>query len=162
MHATTRRLAGLSRQQAPESTPLSVDETRSPSISIAEDSYGKDRRKRLRRARLVGFALCIPLWVLSVVPLAREFTDGREAAALVLVFLAVAAFSLAAAVALRWVYVLLTGRRFWSPWLFPLAALVAIVGYTVQSAGEEDVSFESALGGVVRNVADNRPGSPRG
>jgi hypothetical protein len=120
-----------------------------------DDAYGEDRRARLRRGRLVGFALCIPLWVLSAVPLAREFTDGRQGAGLLLVFLAVAAFSLAVAVAIRGVYVLSRKRRFWSPWLFPLAALVAIVGYTVQSAGEEEVPFSAAASAQARAGADS-------
>jgi hypothetical protein len=136
---------------------------RSRHTSVVEDSYLKDRSARLRRGRLIGFALCIPLWGLSVAPLAREFTDGRDAAGQVLVVLAVAAFSLAVAVAIRGVYVLVTRRRFWSPWLFPLAAFVAIAGYTVQSAGEEAPSFESARAGI-NDKADQRSSmaAPRG
>jgi hypothetical protein len=147
MDATTRRPPGLTGREAAKPA-LEVDRTRSRRLPVVEDSYVKDRRDRLRRGRLVGFALCIPLWGLSVVPLAREFTDGHKGAGLVLVVLAVAAFSLAVAVAIRGVYIVLTRRRFWSPWLFALAALVAIAGYTVQSAGAEDVSFESAPAGV--------------
>jgi cation transport ATPase len=149
MHSTAPRPVGLSQQEA--------DQTRSNHLSVVEqDSYGEERTKRLRRGRLVGFALCIPLWALSVVPLAREFTDGRSGAALVLVFLAAAAFSLAVAVAIRGVYVLLMRRRFWSPWLFPLAAFVAIAGYTVQSAGAEDITFEGAPAGVLEEMAEEK------
>ena len=160
MDATARRPAGLTRHKAAEPA-VEIDQTRSRHISVFEDSYVKDRRNRLRRGRLVGFAVCVPLWGLSVVPLAREFTDGREGAGLVLVVLAVAAFSLAVAVAIRGVYVVLTRRRFWSPWLFPLAAFVAIAGYTVQSAGDEDAAFESALAGV-SELAGERSDAPRG
>jgi len=70
--------------------------------------------------------------------------DGREGMKLVLVYLVVGALSLAVAVAIRAVYVVLMKRKLWSPWLFPLAALVAIVGYTVQSAGEEPVVLTAA------------------
>jgi hypothetical protein len=155
-------------------TPLSADpsprsaraadapaQTRTHYTSLVEGSYAEDRRKRLRRGRLAGFALCLPLWGLSVIPLAREFTDGREGAGLVLVFLAVAAFSLAVAVTIRGVYVLLMGRRFWSPWLFPLAAFVAIAGHTVQSAGEEDVAFDSALAVVLSDHRADGGGAAR-
>jgi predicted membrane metal-binding protein len=62
--------------------------------------------------------------------------DGRESADAVLVYLAVGAISLGVAAVIRGGYVLLRKRRFWSPWLFVVAAVVAIVGYTVQSAGE--------------------------
>jgi len=109
------------------------------------DSYAADRRSRLRRGRLVGFAVGVPLWVVSTVPLARESMDGREGADRVLVYLGVAALSLGVAAVIRGVYVMVMKRRFWSPWLFPLAALVAIIGYTVQSAGEEEVPFSAAL-----------------
>ena len=65
------------------------------------------------------FSVAIPLWVLSVVPLAREIADGREGAAVVLAYLAVGAVSLGIAVAIRGVYVLLTRKRkFWSPLVF--------------------------------------------
>lgn len=133
---------------------LVAEKARAPRISLVQDDYAADQRKRLRRGRIVGFALCIPLWMLSVLPLAREFTDGREGAGLVLVFLAVAAFSIAVAVGIRGVYVLLMRRRFWSPWLFPIAAFVAIVGYTVQSAGQEETPFESTRATESREVSD--------
>lgn len=152
MHATARRTADLSGQRADEPT-LEVNQPRSDHAPIAGDSYADDRRKRLRRGRLAGFALCIPLWVLGAVPLAREVTDGRAGTDLLVAFLAVGVLSLAVAAAVRGVYVLLTRRRFWSPWLFPFAAFVAIAGYTVQSAGEQ-VPVEGALVGVLGDVAD--------
>jgi hypothetical protein len=100
-------------------------------------TYEEDRRRRLRRGRLVGFSMCVPLWALGVIPLARESIDGRESADAVLVYLAVGAISLGVAAVIRGGYVLLRKRQFWSPWVFLVAAVVAIVGYTVQSAGEE-------------------------
>jgi hypothetical protein len=105
--------------------------------SADDDTYVEDRRRRLLRGRLVGFWVCVPLWLLSLVPLARESTDGREGAALVAVYVVVGAITLGVAAVIRGVYVMLSEKRFWSPWLFVLAALVAVVGYTVQSAGEE-------------------------
>ena len=98
-------------------------------------SYAEDRSTRRRRARLIRFIVFIPVWMLGVVPLAREIIDGG--ANVVLVYLAVGAASLGVAAAIRGVYVSLTKRPFWSPWVFPIAALLAIAGYSVQSAGEE-------------------------
>lgn len=100
-------------------------------------TYEEDRRTRLRRLRLAGFSVCVPLWALGVIPLARESMDGRAGADAVLVYLAVGAITLGVAAVIRGGYVLLRRRQFWSPWVFLLAAVVAIVGYTVQSAGEE-------------------------
>ena len=68
-------------------------------------SYAEDQRTRRRRGRLVRFAIFIPLWVLGVIPLAREISDGRE---VVLAYLAVGAVSIGIVFALRGVYVLLT------------------------------------------------------
>ena len=105
--------------------------------------YWDDDRRRRLRGRLVGFSVCIPLWLLSLVPLARESMDGREGAAAVAVYLAVGAVSLGVAAVIRGIYVLLKERQFWSPWVFLIAALVAIVGYAVQSAGEEAIPIAS-------------------
>lgn len=150
MDATTR---GSADSSPPSARPaVALAQTRTRDTSLVEDSYAEDRRKHIRRGRIAGLALCLSLWALSVIPLAREFTDGREPAGLVLVFLAAAAFSLAVAATIRAVYLLLMGRGFWSPWLFLLAAFVAIAGYTVQSAGGEDVSFDGALAGVPSDV----------
>lgn len=109
---------------------------------VNAQSYWEDRKRRLRRGRLVGFAICVPLWVLSMVPLASESMEGREA---VLVYLTVGAFSLGVAAAIRGIYVLLTKRRFLSPWIFVMAALVALMGSAVQGAGEVPVADASAL-----------------
>jgi hypothetical protein len=100
-------------------------------------SFWEEHRRRRQRARLAGFCVCIPLWLLSVVPLARESMDGREGAKAVAVYVAVGALTLGVAVAIRGVYGLLRKRQFWSPWVFLIAAVVAIGGYAVQSAGEE-------------------------
>ena len=109
---------------------------------VGKQTYWEDQKRHLRRRRLVGFAICIPLWVLSMVPLARESMEGREG---VLVFLAVGAITLAVAAVIRGVYVLLTKRQFLSPWIFVMAALVALVGSAVQGAGEVPVADASAL-----------------
>ena len=108
-------------------------------------AYGAERIARLRRGRLVGFAVCIPLWVLSVVPLARVSMGGRESADALLVYLAVGALGLGVAAAIRTVYVLLTKRRFWTPWVFVMAAVVMLATYAVQTAGEEVVPVAQAL-----------------
>jgi hypothetical protein len=112
------------------------------SADSSRRTYWEDRQKHLRRGRLVGFSLCIPLWALSMVPVARESMEGREG---VLVYLTVAAISLGVAAVIRGVYVLLTKRRFLSPWIFVMAAFVAIVGSAVQGAGEVPVADISAL-----------------
>jgi hypothetical protein len=112
------------------------------SAGSSRRTYWEDRKRRLRRGRLVGFSLCIPLWALSMVPVARESMEGREG---VLVYLTVAAISLGVAAVIRGVYVLLTKRRFLSPWVFVMAAFVAIVGSAVQGAGEVPVADTSSL-----------------
>jgi hypothetical protein len=83
--------------------------------------YEDDRTKRLHRRRLVGYALCIALWLMSAIPLARLSSDDGGGAGL----------------AIRGVYTLTTRRPFWSPWLFVIAAILAISGYGIQSAGDE-------------------------
>jgi len=99
-------------------------------------AYAEDRKSRLQRKRLIWFLVSFALWVLSVVPLARESTHGREGAGAVAVYLAVGAITLAVAAAIRGIYVLLTKRNlWWSPWVFVLAAVVAISIYLVQSSG---------------------------
>lgn len=100
-----------------------------------ETAYAEDRRRRLHRDRLVGFFVCIALWVLSVVPLARESMHAREGAGAVAVYLAVGSITLGAAAVIRGIYFLLRKQRFWSPWVFLLAAVLALAGYAVQSAG---------------------------
>ena len=98
-------------------------------------SYAEDERTRRRRGRLVRFAILIPLWMLSIIPLAREISDGRE---VVLAYLAVGAVSIGIVLALRGVYVLLTrGKLIWAPSAFLIAAVLALASYVVQTGGEE-------------------------
>jgi hypothetical protein len=105
-----------------------------PQVTTTEDqAYAEDRRVRRRRDRQLGFAVCGALWALSVIPLARESAEGREGA-----------LSLAAAAVIRGLYVLLRKLPFWSPWVFLLAAILALTGYVVQSAGEEEVPVTAA------------------
>jgi hypothetical protein len=109
---------------------------------VSRQTFWEDQKRRVRRGRLIGFAICVPLWVLSMVPLARESMEGREG---VLVYLTIGAISLGVAAVIRGVYVLLTKRRFLSPWMFVMAALVALAGSAVQGAGEVPVPDASAL-----------------
>jgi hypothetical protein len=99
------------------------------------ETFAEDRRRRRQRDRRVGFALCIALWLVSVIPLAREAMHGREGAGAVAVYLVAGAVTLGAAAAIRGVYVLLRRQRFWSPWVFLLAAVLALAGFAVRSAG---------------------------
>jgi hypothetical protein len=112
------------------------------SAGSSRRTYWEDRKRRLRRGRLIGFALCIPLWALSMIPLARESMEGREG---VLVYLTVAVISLGVAAVIRGVYVVLTKRPILSPWIFVMAAFVAIAGSAVQGAGEVPATDISAL-----------------
>ncbi len=108
-------------------------------------TFEEDRAKRRHRGRLLGYASCIALWLLSVVPLARDATDAREGWDVVPVYLVAGAISLGIAAVIRSVYALLRERRrFWSPWLFLLAAVLAVAGYAVQSAGDEAVPIAGA------------------
>jgi hypothetical protein len=121
-----------------------MDDLGSQVTPTEDQAYAEDRRLRRRRARPVGFALCGALWALSVIRLARESAEGREGAKLVLVYLVVGGLSLAAAAAIRGIYALLRQLRFWSPWVFLIAALLAFTGYVVQSAGEEEIPITGA------------------
>jgi cation transport ATPase len=107
-------------------------------------AYEKDRAGRRLRRRLVGFLVTVPIWVVSVVPLARESIDGREGARAAAVYLAAGAFTLGIAAVIRGLYALLRKRHFWSPWLFVVAAVVAVLSYSVQSAGDEVVPISGA------------------
>ena len=103
-------------------------------------AYEDDRTRRLRRGRLVGYVLCIALWLFSAIPLARLSGDeggGADVAAAYLVA------GLAIALVSRWTYARLRRKPFWSPWLFALAAVLAIASYGIQSAGERAESTGS-------------------
>jgi hypothetical protein len=52
-----------------------------------QDTYAEDRSRRLRRRSLLGFAVCFAIWVLGVVPLARDSIDEREGASVVAFYL---------------------------------------------------------------------------
>lgn len=108
-------------------------------------SYAEDRRIRVRRGRLARFAIFIPIWVLSVIPLAREISGGRESAVVVLAYLAVGAISLGIALAIRAVYyVLTTKKEFWAASVFLVAAVLPLAGYAVQTAGYEQAPVAPA------------------
>ncbi len=134
-----------------------MDDHGSSPASDGTDTYAEDRRTRLHRNRLVGFSLCILLWALSVVPLARESMNGREGASSVAVYLAVAAISLGAAAVLRGLYVLLRKGRLWSPWVFLIASVLAIAGWVVQSAGEKEIP----IAGISPGLESRDPGGVR-
>ena len=97
-------------------------------------TYAEDRKKRLRQRRLVGYLVSIALWLLSAVPLARLSSDEGGGADVAAAFLAA---GLALAVVSRGIYAWRRRRPFWSPWLFVIAAVLAITSYGVQSAGDE-------------------------
>jgi len=100
-------------------------------------TYVEARRKRLHRGRLVGFSVCVALWLLSAVPLAHLSSDQGGGAGVAAAYLAA---GLGIAVVSRGIYAWRTRRPFWSPWLFLIAAVLAIMSYAVQSAGEKAAS----------------------
>ncbi len=97
-------------------------------------TYEDERTRRLHRRRLAGYALCIALWLISAIPLARLSSDDGGGAGVAAAYLAA---GLAVAGAIRGIYTLTTRRPFWSPWLFVIAAFLAIMSYGIPSAGEE-------------------------
>jgi len=108
-------------------------------------TYEDDRTKRIQRRRLVAYALSIALWLISAIPLARLASDdgGAGVAAIYL------AAGLAAALTIRGLYALTTRRRFWSPWMFVIAAILAITSYGIQTAGDEPFRPPGASAGAV-------------
>jgi hypothetical protein len=106
----------------------------------AGETYEEDRRRRLHRGRVVGFSVCIALWLLSAVPLARLSSDEGGGAGVAAAYLAA---GLGIAVVIRGIYAWRTRRPFWSPWLFLIAAVLAIMSYAVQSAGDKAFPPES-------------------
>ena len=105
------------------------------------ETYAEDRRTRRHRGRVVGFSVCIALWLLSAVPLAQLSSDEGGGADVAAAYLAA---GLGIAVVTRGIYALLRKRNFWSPWLFLIAAVLAIMSYVVQSAGDEVVPIAGA------------------
>jgi hypothetical protein len=120
-----------------------MDDPSQPFAPSDRERYEEDRRKRLHRGRLVGFAVSIALWLLSAVPLARLSSDEGGGAGIAAAYLAA---GLAIAVVSRGIYAWRKRRPFWSPWLFLIAAVLAIVSYAVQSAGEEVASPRVEVG----------------
>jgi peptidoglycan/LPS O-acetylase OafA/YrhL len=100
-------------------------------------TYAESRRTRVQRRRIVGLLLCVPIWVASIVPLARLSLEGREGMDAALVYLVVAALSLGVAAAIRGIFVWRRQWHFWAPSMFLIAAFIALAGYTIQSGGEE-------------------------
>jgi hypothetical protein len=105
------------------------------------ETYERDRTRRLDRRRLVGYVVCIALWLLSAVPLARLSSDEGGGAGVAAVYLAA---GLGIAVVSRAVYMRLTRRPFWSPWLFAIAAVLAIASYVLVTGGDEVVPLTHA------------------
>lgn len=130
-----RRRDGVNRSTAVQTS--TVVETPQFTPSSDGKTFAEQRRTSLHRRRVVGFFVCIPLWALSAIPLARLLMEGREGADPVLLYLAVGAISLGIAAAIRGVYAMLTKRKFWAPSMFLIAAFIAIAGYGVQGMGEE-------------------------
>jgi hypothetical protein len=102
--------------------------------STAGRRYEDERTKRLHRRLLGGYALSIALWLVSAVPLIRLSSDDGGGTGIAAAYLAA---GLGVALVIRGVYTLTRRRPFWSPWLFVLAALLAITSYSIQSAGDE-------------------------
>jgi hypothetical protein len=100
-------------------------------------TYEADRTRRLRRGRLVGYVFCIALWLFSAIPLARLSSDEGGGADVAAAYLGA---GLAIALVSRWMYARLRRKPFWSPWLFVLAAVLALASYGIQSAGERAAS----------------------
>lgn len=147
MHTTTRPRDTLKLNPTAEPSPkVTTNGSQFLAGASADRSYVQERRTRLRRRRLVGFSLCASLWALSVVPLARDAMDGRDGAALVLTYAVVGVLTLGIAAVIRSVYVFLTKKQFWSPWIFVIAAALAIGGYAVQSAGVQTPSAGTTAG----------------
>jgi hypothetical protein len=102
--------------------------------SLEGRTYEDERTRRLQRRRLVGYALSVALWLISAIPLVRLSSDEGGGAGVAAAYLA---GGLAVALVTRGIYTLTTRRPYWSPWLFVIAAILAIMSYGVQSAGDE-------------------------
>jgi hypothetical protein len=96
--------------------------------------YEDARTKRLHRRRLVGYGISTAFWLICAIPLVRLSSDDGGGTGVAAAYLAA---GLAVALVIRGVYTLTTRRPFWSPWLFAIAALLAIMSYGIQSAGDE-------------------------
>jgi hypothetical protein len=120
-------------------TEAAVATTDTSEYMAGDDHSGSaSRLARVNWLRFVGFLVLIPVWALSAVPLARELIDGRDGARVILTYLAVAGISLGIVAVIRGIYARLMERRFWSPWMFLVAAVLALAGHSVQTAGMEE------------------------
>ena len=130
------------------------DPHQSSTASDDRQTFEEDRRRSLHRKRLVGYALCIALWVLSALPLARLSSDEGGGAGVAAVYLAA---GLGIAVVIRGVYARLRKRPFWSPWLFVTAAALALMSFAITSAGEKSAS--PRVGGALVGGAEQHTGT---
>jgi hypothetical protein len=115
-----------------------MDESVVKATSGNAQAYADELRARRHRYRVVGFSVCIALWLLSAVPLARLSSEDGGGAGVAAAYL-VAGFGIA--VLIRVLYALMTRRAVWSPWVFATAALLAITSYGVLSAGEKTPTY---------------------
>lgn len=126
------------------STSVTVPLPAEEAADLASDdgrAFAEDRRARRRRGRVVGFLVCVPLWLLSAVPLALLSTDDGGGAGVAAAYLVA---GLGIAVVARAIYALLRKRSFWSPSIFVIAAVLALMSYVVQSAGDEPIPITGA------------------
>jgi hypothetical protein len=148
MSATTTRTHDGVDEESNAAPAGKVTDTAAQFVPGMRRSFTEERRRSRRRSRIVKFAVCVPLWALCAVPLAREIAD-RGGGDAILAYLAVAAVSLGIAAAIRGVYVLVTKRTLLSPVVFVLASVLAIASYGVQTAGEPE---PSVVGAVVQTL----------
>jgi hypothetical protein len=112
-----------------EATPLDPATPRAVGdLGTAEDMERGSGRRTL------GFVVCIGLWIIIVVTLGGDAVDeGGGGSKVVAAYGAAVFFTLGFPALIRLVYVLLRKRRFWSPWLFFIAALIATVSLVGQN-----------------------------
>lgn len=120
------------------------DEATPPPLATPSEGgqadLGTEGTKRRNWRRIFGFSVCIALWVISVPPLAVRQIDEGGGADVAAAYLAVAMFSLGLAALIRGIYAKLRNRPFWSPWLFLIAALLAILSLAGQTGADEETS----------------------
>lgn len=111
--------------------------------------YEQDRTNRRRRFLLAGYAFCVALWLASTIPLVRLSSEDGGGAVVAVVYLA---SGLAVALVARGIFTLTTRRGFWSPWLFVIAAVLALTSYGIQTGGDEPFHPESAKEGATHSA----------
>lgn len=99
-----------------------------------DERWAEDRRTHRHRVHLAALFVSIALWLLSAVPLARLSSNEGGSTTVTALYLAA---GLGIAVAVRGIFAWRTGRAFWSPWLFVLAAVLALMSYAIVSAGDK-------------------------